>query len=45
MNTMAVAAAAFFVLLLASRHWQQRTSKDLGFMSQKWLAEYNAQHP
>ena len=43
---MAVAGAALFALLLASRQWHHHLrSKDLGFMSQKWLAEYNAQHP
>jgi hypothetical protein len=40
-------AGAGFVLflLLARRRWNQRNSKDLGTMSQQWLAEYNAQHP
>lgn len=39
------AAAAFVIFLLARRHWNQINSKDLGTMSQQWLAEYNAQHP
>lgn len=44
MVTMVVAGAALVVLLLVSR-WKAFTSNDPGFMSQKWLAEYNAQHP
>jgi len=40
-----IAAAVFVVFLLATRHWNQLNSKDLGTMSQQWLAEYNAQHP
>jgi hypothetical protein len=43
--TLAVGAAAIVALLLATRHWNDVTSTDLGFMSQKWLAEYNSQHP
>jgi hypothetical protein len=39
------AGAVFLVLLLAGRRWNQLNSNDLGFMSQQWLAEYNAQHP
>jgi hypothetical protein len=39
------ACAAFVIFLLASRHWNQNNSKDLGTMSRQWLAEYNAQHP
>ena len=45
MITMVVAGTALVVLLLANRHWNAFTSNDPGFMSQKWLAEYNAQHP
>ena len=44
MATLAVAVIALGILLLASR-WNDLTSKDLGYMSAKWLAEYNAQHP
>jgi len=44
MVMVAVAVAAFVVLMLASRQWHSFTSNDLGFMSEKWLAEYNAHH-
>jgi hypothetical protein len=37
--------AAFVMLLLARRRWDDMNSRDLGTMSQQWLAEYNAQHP
>jgi hypothetical protein len=37
--------AAFVTLLLARRRWDGMNSRDLGTMSQQWLAEYNAQHP
>ena len=39
------AGAAVVVFLLAMRHWNQLNSNDLGTMSRRWLAEYNAQHP
>jgi hypothetical protein len=39
------AGAVFVVFLLATRHWHQLNSKDLGTMSRRWLAAYNAQHP
>ena len=39
------AGAVFVIFLLAARHWNQLNSKDLGTMSERWLAEYNAQHP
>jgi hypothetical protein len=38
----AVAVAAFVVLMLAGRQWHGFNSNDLGYMSEKWLAEYNA---
>ena len=44
MATIAVAVAALVILLLVSR-WHDFSSKELGYMSAKWLAEYNAQHP
>ena len=44
MATIAVAVTALVILLLASK-WNEFTSNDLGYMSAKWLAEYNAQHP
>lgn len=37
--------AAFVMWLLARRRWDDMNSRDLGTMSQQWLAEYNAQHP
>ena len=39
------AGVAVVLLLLAGRHWDDLNSKDMGTMSSKWLAEYNAQHP
>ena len=39
------AGIAVLVLLLARRRWNGMNSRDLGTMSQQWLAEYNAQHP
>ena len=39
------AGVALLVLLLARRHWDGLNSRDMGTMSQQWLAEYNAQHP
>jgi len=44
MVMIAGAVAAFVVLMLASRQWHSFTSNDLGYMSEKWLADYNAQH-
>ena len=40
-----IAGAAFVVMLVARRHWNDLNSNDLGTMSRQWLAEYNAQHP
>ena len=40
-----IAAAACVALLLAMRYWSQLNSSDLGFMSQQWLDQYNAQNP
>ena len=37
-------AAVFLLFLLAGHHWHDLNSNDLGTMSPKWLAEYNAQH-
>ena len=42
---LALAAAAFVILVLAGRRWHELNSSDLGSMSRQWLAEYNAQHP
>jgi hypothetical protein len=42
---LSMAGAAFAVVLLAGRHWNQLNSKDMGTMSRQWVAEYNAQHP
>lgn len=39
------AAVAFLILLLAGRYLGGLNSKDMGTMSERWLAEYNAQHP
>jgi hypothetical protein len=40
-----LAAAAFAIALLATRHWSRLNSNDLGSMSRQWLAEYNAHNP
>ena len=45
MFILGVAGAALLVLLLARRYWDDLNSRDMGTMSQQWLAEYNAQHP
>lgn len=45
MLILAFAGAVLLVLLLAGHHWNELNSNDLGTMSPKWLAEYNAQHP
>jgi hypothetical protein len=45
MFILGLAGATFVVLLLAGRHWHRLNSEDMGTMSGKWVAEYNAQHP
>jgi hypothetical protein len=45
MTILGIAGAALVVWLLAVRQWHELNSKDLGTMSRRWLAEYNAQHP
>jgi len=45
MVILGVAGVVFLVFLLAGRRWHELNSNDLGYMSQQWLAEYNAQHP
>jgi hypothetical protein len=40
-----LAGAACVIVLLAWRRWHELNRNDLGYMSQRWLAEYNAQHP
>jgi hypothetical protein len=40
-----VGGTLLVVFLLAMRQWHHLNSKDLGTMSQQWVAEYNAQHP
>jgi hypothetical protein len=42
---LALAGATLVIVLMALRHWHDINSKDLGYMSRQWLAEYNAQHP
>jgi hypothetical protein len=39
------AIGALVIVLMAGRQWDELNSKDMGTMSAKWLAEYNAQHP
>jgi hypothetical protein len=45
MVLLGVAGVVFLLVLLAGRRWHALNSNDLGYMSQQWLAEYNAQHP
>ena len=45
MFILGIAGAALLMVLLARRHWDGLNSRDLGTMSQQWLAEHNAQHP
>lgn len=45
MLILGVAGVVFLVFLLAGHQWHELNSNDLGTMSPKWLAEYNAQHP
>jgi hypothetical protein len=33
------------VLLVIGKYWSDSNSKDLGTMSEKWVAEHNASHP
>ena len=40
-----LAFASVVILLLAGRYWNDLNSTDMGTMSGRWLAEYNAQHP
>jgi hypothetical protein len=40
-----VGGTLLVVFLLAMRQWHNLNSKDLGTMSQQWVAEYNAHHP
>jgi len=42
---LALAGATCAIVLLAWRRWHQLNSNDLGTMSERWLAEYNSQHP
>lgn len=37
-------ALAGLVLLAMAKYWSDTNSKDLGTMSEKWVAEYNASH-
>ncbi len=45
MTIFAVAGAVLVLLLLAGHRWNDLNSKDMGTMSQQWVAEYNAHHP
>jgi hypothetical protein len=40
-----LAGAALLAVLLTRRYWDGLNSRDMGTMSQQWLAEHNAQHP
>ena len=37
-------AGAALVVLWIARYWNDTNSKDMGRMSEKWVAEYNASH-
>jgi hypothetical protein len=41
----ALVGAAFVIVVVGMRHWSHLHAKDMGTMSQQWLAEYNAQNP
>ena len=45
MFILGLAGAALLLLLLARRHRDGLNSRDMGTMSQQWLAEHNAQRP
>jgi len=45
MFILGIAGAALLMVLLARRRGDGLNSRDMGTMSQQWLAEYNAQHP
>jgi hypothetical protein len=39
------AGAAFVMLILVGRQWNDLNSKDMGTMSRQWLVENQGQHP
>ena len=43
--TIAIGLGGLVALFLAGKYWSDSNSKDLGTMSEKWLAEHNASHP
>ena len=50
MSEMTLAAIALglgglVAVLLIGNYWTETNSKDLGTMSEKWVAEHNASHP
>jgi hypothetical protein len=44
--TIAIGLGVLMALLLAGKYWSESNDKDLGTMSEKWVAEHNAStHP
>lgn len=41
----AIGLGALVVLLWIGKYWSDSNGKDLGTMSEKWVAEHNASHP
>ena len=40
----AAGLGGLLVVVLTAKYWSDSNSKDLGTMSEKWLAEHNASH-
>ena len=45
LGMIAIGLGGLVALLLTGKYWSDSNSKDLGTMSEKWLAEHNASHP
>jgi hypothetical protein len=43
--TIAIGLGGLVALLLGWKYWSDSNTKDLGTMSEKWVAEHNASHP
>lgn len=43
--TIAIGLGGLVALLVAGKYWSGNNHKNLGTMSEKWLAEHNASHP
>ena len=40
-----IGVCGLLLLIRIGKYWSDSNSKDLGTMSEKWLAEHNASHP